>query len=145
MAATPLTVMTTNAIMSLKKEDLNAALYLANTQANTNLTTEDIVAALILVDLSASSVDKSAASMDDLNNDLASENSQASEIDSQPQERRSIMAAYQRQRRAKRPKGHRKAEYRKYIAKETSVHREERLRKKRESGKAKREKAKRAQ
>ena len=145
MHATPLTSMTANEIKSLPKDDLNAALSLSNTQADTNLTAEDIEAALILVNLSASTTDKPTTPIHKRNNNSMSKAGQNNEIESQQQERRKYFTAYQRERRAKMPKGHRKAEYRKYIDKETDAHRNERLRKRNEMAKAKREEAERAE
>ena len=144
MLATPLTSMTANEIELLNKNDLNAALSLTNTQESTSLTREDIEAALILVNMSTSSTDKPTTSTHRSNDSSISKAGQASETVSQHQERRKHLAAYQRKWRAKQPKGHRKVEYRKYIANETDAHREERLRKRSEKEKAKRKEAKSA-
>lgn len=145
MQVIPLTSMTANAIKSLNKEELNAALSWTNTQASTSLTTDDIEAALILVNMNASSTDGPATHTHKLSNISIPRGGQTREIDSQRQKRRKYLTEHQHQQRVKRSKGDRKAEYRKYIAKETAAHREERLRKKREKAKAKRKNAKRAE
>lgn len=144
MAATPLSTMTANAIDFLSEEDLSAALALTNIQAGTDLTMEDLEAALILVNLSASSTENPVASIGELKTFPAQKQGQANETDSQRQKRRNYLAAYQRRRRAQQPEGHRKEEYRKFIAKETDSHRKERLRKRRERKKAKKAEGKRA-
>ncbi|CAD6591718.1 MAG: hypothetical protein ASARMPRED_005567 [Alectoria sarmentosa] len=144
MAATLLSTMTTNAIESLSQEDLSAALALTNIQAGTDLTMKDLEAALILVNLSTSSTENPVASIGESKTNPGQKQGQANEIDSQRQERRNYMAAYQRQRRAQQPKGHRKQEYRKFLAKDTDSHRKERLRKRRERKIAKKAEGKRA-
>lgn len=107
--------------------------------------TEKLEAAMALVFLSTSNSNKSTTSIDDSNQNPASNKLQATETDTHHQRKRDHLAAYQRQRRAKQPKGYRKAEYRRFVGKETKSHRAERLRKRREREGAKRAKGKRAQ
>ena len=141
MQLSPLTSMTANEIKSLDKDGLNAALSLTNTQASTSLTTEDVKAALILVDLSAPSTDGPVTPIYKSNDNFSPNGGQAREIDSQ-RGKRGKNFKHQHQQPKMLPKD-RRAEYRRYIARETDAHREERLRKSRQRAKAKREKAKR--
>lgn len=134
---TAATAATADAIESLSEEDLKAVLSLINTQAGINLTMDDIEAALTLVEISAPGTDKPAVSIREAKKNPAHKKYQASGADSQRQERREYLAAYQHQWRARQPEGHRKAEYRKYLANETDSHREERLRRRREKRRAK--------
>ncbi|KAF6231723.1 hypothetical protein HO173_010025 [Letharia columbiana] len=145
MTATSFTAATADAIESLSEEDLKAVLSLINTQAGINLTMDDIEAALTLAKISAPGTDKPAASIRKSKKNPAHKKYQAGGADSQRQERREYLAAYQHQWRARQPEGHRKAEYRKYLANETDSHREERLRRRREKRRAKKEEAERAQ
>lgn len=145
VAGTPLTAMSAHTIELLSEEDLKAALILANTQASTKLTLDDVDAALTLVNLSAPSPEKPTTSFHESNESLAAKKDQASASDGQRQARLKYLAAYQRQRRAKLPKDHRKVEHRKYRDKETDAHREERLRKRRERKRVRTAEAKRAQ
>ena len=148
MAATPLNAMTTNATKSLNEEDLTAALFVTNTQANTNPTMENIKAALGMTNVSASTIDEHAASIHESNNDPVPTNGPDNEIDGQRQQRRNCLAEYQRRQVAvqgHQPKGHRRMEYRSFLDEETDSHREERLGKKRERNRAKRAEAKEAQ
>ena len=116
-----------------------------NESKTSTAATEKLQAAMALVFLSTSNSNKSTTSVDESNQSPASNKLQATETDTHHQRHRDYLAAYQRQRRAKQPKGYRKVEYRRFVAKETKSHRAERLRKRREREGAKRAKGKRAQ
>lgn len=140
MAATYFPV---KAIHSPSNQDLTPA---TPTRLSTKNTPSDLEAALILLQLRASSINKptatataAARSQQSSYRLPSSKYPQASKIDNKERQRRRENAiAYQRRRRAKQPNGHRRAEYRRYMDRETESHREERLKKNREAQKARR-------
>lgn len=141
MAATYFPV---KAIHSPSNQDLTPAHSSTPTRLSTKDTLSDLEAALILLQLRASSINKPTATAaahikQSSYHPPSSKYHQASKTDDKERQRRRENAiAYQRRWRAKQPNGHRRAEYRRYMDRVTESHREERLRKDREAQKARR-------
>ena len=138
------TSLTTNHIQCPSNQDPTPAHSSITTHPSTKNTPSDLEAALTLLQLRASSANMPAAAVTasipkSSDHPPSSKYPQANKTDNKSRQRRRENAiAYQRRRRAKQPKGHRRAEYRRYMDRETDSHREERLRKNREAQKARR-------